>query len=168
MFGGQWANQSFNATVNYSNAPKPSFSFQDYFVATGSACFAAIGLNKLAQRSSNPLISRLVPFAAVATGNMINLPYIRRSELTNGIVLMDKDGNEVGKSKKMGREAISKVVLCRILMASSSMVFPPVILEYLSAKNRLLVRAPRLYLPLQVNHGTIGSGKKLFRYLLLA
>ena len=50
----------------------------------------------------------------------------------------------------MGREAISKVVLCRILMASSSMVFPPVVLDYLSKQNRLLARKPKLYLPLQV------------------
>jgi len=143
-------NQSFNAVVNYSNAPKPVFNVQDYFVATGSACTAAILLNKAAKMASNPLIARLVPFAAVATGNMINLPYIRRSELTDGIVLLDENGNEVAQSTKMGREAISKVVLCRILMASSSMVFPPVVLDYLSKQNRLLARKPKLYLPLQV------------------
>ena len=90
-------NQSFNAVVNYSNAPKPVFNVQDYFVATGSACTAAILLNKAAKMASNPLIARLVPFAAVATGNMINLPYIRRSELTDGIVLLDENGNEVAQ-----------------------------------------------------------------------
>ena len=63
--------------------------------------------------------------------------------------------NEILKSTKMGREAISKVVLCRILMASSSMVFPPVVLDYLSKQNRLLARKPKLYLPLQVTSWSI-------------
>ena len=62
---------------------------------------------------------------------------------------------EILKSTKMGREAISKVVLCRILMASSSMVFPPVVLDYLSKQNRLLARKPKLYLPLQVTSWSI-------------
>ena len=64
----------------------------------------------------------------------------------------------------MGREAISKVVLCRILMASSSMVFPPVVLDYLSKQNRLLARKPKLYLPLQVTSWSIYIF--LFIYLL--
>ena len=90
-------NQSFNAVVNYSNAPKSVFNIQDYFIATGSACTAAAFLNKTAKMASNPLIAKLVPFAAATIGNMINLPYIRRSELTDGIPLFNQDGNEVGK-----------------------------------------------------------------------
>ena len=79
-------------------------------------------LNRLARNSSSTLVKKLVPFSAVAVGNMINLPYIRRDELIDGITLYDENQNEVGKSRKMGRESIAKVVASRILMATTSMV----------------------------------------------
>ena len=67
-------------------------------------------MNKLAARPGIPnLVSRLVPFGAVAVANCINLPYMRRSEITTGMPLEDEDGNIVGYSPKIGKEAISKV-----------------------------------------------------------
>ena len=106
---GQLVNQSFNSTVNYSNAPVPKFVPQDFAVAAGSACAAAYGMNKMASRFGNPLLARLVPFAAVCVANGINLPYMRRDEIITGMPLEDENGNVVGHSPKIGKEAIIKV-----------------------------------------------------------
>ena len=106
---GQLVNQSFNSTVNYSNAPVPKFVPQDFAVAAGSACAAAYGMNKMASRFAIPLLARLVPFAAVCVANGINLPYMRRDEIISGMPLEDENGNVVGHSPKIGKEAIIKV-----------------------------------------------------------
>ena len=55
------------------------------------------------------LVARLVPFGAVAVANCINLPYMRRSELIQGMPLEDDNGNTVGYSPKIGKESIAKV-----------------------------------------------------------
>jgi tricarboxylate carrier len=147
---GQLVNQSFNSTVNYSNAPVPKFVPQDFAVAAGSACAAAYGMNKMASRFAIPLLARLVPFAAVCVANGINLPYMRRDEIISGMPLEDENGNVVGHSPKIGKEAIIKVVLCRILMATPTMVVPPIVIESLSKPGKLLTKNPALKNPLQV------------------
>ena len=107
---GQLVNQSFNSTVNYSNSPRPCFVPQDFAIAAGSACAAAYTMNKMASKPGLPSwVPRLVPFAAVAVANCINLPYMRRDELFEGMPLEDKDGHFVGRSPKIGKEAIMKV-----------------------------------------------------------
>jgi len=147
---GQFINQSFNSTVNYCNSPRPVFVPQDFLVAAGSACAAAFGLNKAASRFP-PLIARLVPFGAVAVANGINLPYMRRDEcFGKGMPLEDDDGNIVGHSPSLGKESIAKVVLSRILMATPTMVVPPVVVTQLQKPGRLLARNPALANPLTV------------------
>ena len=67
-------------------------------------------MNKWASRPGvAPLLARLVPFGAVAVANCINLPYMRRDELSEGMPLEDEHGEIVGRSPKIGREAITKV-----------------------------------------------------------
>jgi len=153
---GQLVNQCFNSTVNICNSPKPSFVPQDFAVAASSACFAAFGLNQLANKFGGALAARLVPFLAVCVANGINLPYMRRNEWCSplhtgeGIPLMDENGNVVGHSPKIGQESITKVVLSRVIMATPTMVVPPLVVNALSKPGKFLHKNPAMTNPLTV------------------
>jgi len=87
----QWFNQSFNALVNYTNRSgegvvSTNTLITSYCAATGGALTTALGLNCLV-RSLPPLVGRLVPFLACSAANCINIPLMRRLELTQGTVL---------------------------------------------------------------------------------
>lgn len=121
----QWFNQSFNAVVNYTNrsgaSPIPTETLvRSYVGAVGGAVITALSLNRLARRAP-PLAGRLVPLAAVAAANCVNIPLMRITELQEGIELQNEEGEKMGNSKKAAREAIASVTMSRILMASPSM-----------------------------------------------
>lgn len=79
----------------------------------------------------NPIVGRLVPLAAVAAANCINIPLMRRQELVNGITLVDDNYNSLDvESKKAAVQGISAVIASRIAMATPGMgkfsrMFPP-------------------------------------------
>uniref|UniRef100_A0A669F2V7 Sidoreflexin n=1 Tax=Oreochromis niloticus TaxID=8128 RepID=A0A669F2V7_ORENI len=121
----QWVNQSFNAIVNYTNrsGDAPITVNQlgaAYASATTGAVVTALGLKSLATRLP-PIISRFVPFAAVAAANCINIPFMRQRELKYGIPVTDENGNRLGESPNAARQAIVQVVVSRIGMAMPAM-----------------------------------------------
>ncbi|XP_026774448.3 sideroflexin-1 [Pangasianodon hypophthalmus] len=153
----QWINQSFNAIVNYTNrsgdAPITVNQLGTAYVsATTGAVATALGLNSLAKHVS-PLVGRFVPFAAVAAANCINIPLMRQRELKHGIPVMDENGNRLGESSKAAQQAISQVVISRILMASPGMAIPPFLMNSLE-KKAFLKRFPWMSAPIQV--GLVG------------
>ncbi|KAK4123300.1 Tricarboxylate/iron carrier [Parathielavia appendiculata] len=92
----QVANQSLNVAINYSNSNKSSpLSWskiaQSYFLAVTASCSVAVGLNSLVPRlkslspSTRLILSRLVPFAAVASAGALNVFLMRREEMRTGI-----------------------------------------------------------------------------------
>uniref|UniRef100_A0A3Q4N4I8 Sidoreflexin n=1 Tax=Neolamprologus brichardi TaxID=32507 RepID=A0A3Q4N4I8_NEOBR len=121
----QWVNQSFNAVVNYTNrsgdAPMTVNQLGAAYVsATTGAVVTALGLKSLATRLP-PIISRFVPFCAVAAANCINIPFMRQRELKYGIPVTDENGNRLGESPNAARQAIVQVVVSRIGMAMPAM-----------------------------------------------
>ncbi|XP_033340405.2 sideroflexin-1-3 [Megalopta genalis] len=149
----QWVNQSFNAIVNYTNrsgsSPIPTNTIlQSYMIATGSAVLTALSLNRLC-RSAPPLVGRLVPLAAVASANGVNIPIMRISELRDGIELQTEDGVKVGNSRYTALKAINAVTFSRILMASPSMVLAPLVMNYLD-RRQMLRNARWAAMPIQV------------------
>uniref|UniRef100_A0A8C2NZF5 Sidoreflexin n=1 Tax=Capra hircus TaxID=9925 RepID=A0A8C2NZF5_CAPHI len=153
----QWINQSFNAVVNYTNrsgdAPLTVNELGTAYVsATTGAVATALGLNALTKRVS-PLVGRFVPFAAVAAANCINIPLMRQRELKVGIPVTDENGNRLGESANAAKQAITQVVVSRILMAAPGMAIPPFIMNALE-KKAFLKRFPWMSAPVQV--GIVG------------
>uniref|UniRef100_UPI00398E8DFB sideroflexin-3 n=1 Tax=Pristiophorus japonicus TaxID=55135 RepID=UPI00398E8DFB len=153
----QWVNQSFNAIVNYTNrsgdAPLTVGQLGTaYASATTGAVVTALGLKSLTKHLPS-LISRFVPFAAVAAANCINIPFMRQRELKFGIPVTDVNGNRLGESPKAAQQAISQVVVSRIGMAIPAMAIPPIIMNALE-KRAFLKRFPLFNAPVQV--GLVG------------
>lgn len=154
----QWLNQSHNACVNYANRnatkPTPTSKFlQGYAGAVTSAVSIAVGLNVLIKNanklspSSRTIIQRFVPFPAVATANICNVALMRHSELSEGIDVMDNNGNVVGSSKIAARHAIMETAFTRVVLPMPIFVLPPIIMSYLE-RLRFLQRNRRLMLPI--------------------
>ncbi|KAL8768768.1 MAG: hypothetical protein Q9209_005056 [Squamulea sp. 1 TL-2023] len=173
----QITNQSLNVAINSANANKStslstSSLVQSYFLAVSASCSVALGLNSLVPRlkrlspSTKIILTRLVPFAAVASAGALNVFLMRGEEIRRGIdvfpslndeqkeqLTKDQKGNEsLGKSKKAATLAVGETALSRVLNATPIMVVPPLILVRLQRTEWLKSR-PRMVLP--VNLGLI-------------
>lgn len=173
----QVANQSLNVAINNANANKStplSYSkiAQSYFLAVGASCSVAVGLNSLVPRltrlppQTRLILSRLVPFAAVASAGALNVFLMRGEEMRTGIdvypVLSEADKQRLaaegkaesdvpslGKSKKAAKLAVGETALSRVLNSSPIMVIPPLVLVRLQ-RTEWLKKNPRLTTPLNL------------------
>ena len=173
----QITNQSLNVAINSANANKStalstSTLVQSYFLAVSASCSVALGLNSLVPRlkrispGTRTILTRLVPFAAVASAGALNVFLMRGEEIRKGIDVypslnedqkqqLAKEGKDIeslGKSKKAATIAVAETALSRVFNATPIMVLPPLILVRLQ-KTEWLRRRPRMVLP--VNLGLI-------------
>jgi tricarboxylate carrier len=113
----QWANQSFNAIVNYTNRNASVGVSNEqlgsaYCAATSASVLTALGFNKLIASSpklSAGLIGRFVPLIAVAAANCINIPLMRQQEIDNGVRITTASGEDAGLCKAAAKEGIMQV-----------------------------------------------------------
>jgi len=173
----QITNQSLNVAINSSNANKStplstSTMIQSYILAVSASCSVALGLNAVVPRlkrvspSTKLILSRLIPFAAVASAGALNVFLMRGEEIRRGIdiyrVMTEEEklakGEEgagiesLGKSKKAATLAVGETAISRVLNATPIMVLPPLVLVRLQ-KTEWLKRRPGMTLP--VNLGLI-------------
>lgn len=178
----QITNQSLNVAINYSNANKTTplstrQIFESYIIAVSASCSVAVGLNSLVPRlkrlspGTKLILSRLVPFAAVATAGALNVFLMRGEEIRMGIDVfpvlseaekakLEAEGKEsaefekqsLGKSRKAATLAVGETALSRVLNSTPVMAIPPLILVQLQ-KMKWLQKNPSLTLP--VNLGLI-------------
>jgi sideroflexin-5 len=142
---------------------------KSYFMAVGASCSVALGLNSLVPRlnglspAARLTLSRLVPFAAVASAGALNVYLMRGEEIRRGIdvypIISEKEGEEgtassqsLGKSKVAAKLAVGETALSRVINATPVMALPPLILVRLQRTEWLKAR-PRMVLP--VNLGLI-------------
>ncbi|RIB16386.1 Tricarboxylate/iron carrier, partial [Gigaspora rosea] len=159
----QWTNQSINVAINYCNANKTTMmSMKETAIAYASAvttsCGIAIGLTQTVPRlkflshSTRGILARLVPFVAVASAGTVNVYLMRLKEIRDGIDVYDADGNNLGKSRIAGANAVGQVAISRVLTNSPVLTTAPLILSQLE-KTKLLKNNPRLVAP--INFGLI-------------
>ncbi|KAK8177525.1 Tricarboxylate/iron carrier [Phyllosticta citrichinensis] len=183
--GWQIANQSLNVAINNANANKSTplslgAIAQSYFLAVSASCSVALGLNAVVPRLKNispgtrTILSRLVPFAAVATAGALNVFLMRGEEIRRGIDIypvlnddekaqLEKKGDDaspqsIGKSKTAAKIAVGETALSRVCNATPVMVVPPLLLVGLQ-RTKWLQQRPRMTIP--VNLGLI-LGTSLF------
>lgn len=172
--GWQITNQSLNVAINASNANKStplstSTLVQSYFLAVGASCGVALGLNAIVPRlrnispSTRTLLSRLVPFAAVASAGALNVFLMRGEEIRLGINVYPSESAEakkkreeagqalepLGKSKKAATIAVGETAFSRVMNATPIMVLPPLILVRLQ-NTAWLQQRPRMVLPINL------------------
>ncbi|CAG8446866.1 11153_t:CDS:2 [Diversispora eburnea] len=138
----QWANQSINVAINYSNANKTTeMSLKEtaiaYVAAVTTSCGLAVGLTQSVPRLKflNPavrqILVRLVPFVAVASAGTVNVYLMRWKEIRDGIDVYDENGNTLGKSQIAGLIALSLTTALPLAIAAfpQSAVIDPLKLE---------------------------------------
>ncbi|KAL8785842.1 MAG: hypothetical protein Q9195_008466 [Heterodermia aff. obscurata] len=173
----QITNQSLNVGINSANANKStplstSTLVKSYLFAVSASCSVALGLNAIVPRlrrlspATKTILTRLVPFAAVASAGALNVFLMRGEEIRQGIdvypVLSEEDkklregqGGEVqslGKSRKAAVLAVGETAASRVLNSTPIMVLPPLVLVRLQ-RTEWLKNRPRVVLP--VNLGLI-------------
>ena len=113
----QWANQTFNATVNYTNRNASSKITNEmlatsYVAATAASVSVAVGMNKIIAASptlSAGMIGRFIPLISVGGANLVNIPLMRQVELKEGITVSTESGVEIGKSQTAAVSALQQV-----------------------------------------------------------
>jgi hypothetical protein len=140
IVGWQWANQTLNVCVNYSNANKSTAMStgevaKAYVSATVTSVGLAVGLNRLAPRlakrigqDTGLLLARFVPFAAVASAGCVNVGLMRWKEIRDGIAVYPPGASEpeqaVGKSRIAGAYAVGQTAASRVLTNMSDYHLP--------------------------------------------
>lgn len=153
----QFANQSFNAIVNYTNRNASAGVSTEqlttaYVAATSASVITALGFNKLIASSpalAAGIVGRLVPLVAVAAANCVNIPLMRQQEVKKGISIETTDGEDAGLSKQAAMAAIAQVVPSRVGMAVPAMFIPPVVMSKLE-KTAAFIKNPWLKAPATV------------------
>uniref|UniRef100_L2FRZ1 Mitochondrial cation transporter n=1 Tax=Colletotrichum fructicola (strain Nara gc5) TaxID=1213859 RepID=L2FRZ1_COLFN len=107
----QVVNQSLNVAINSANANKSSPLTwrklgESYAMAVSVSCGVAVGLNKLVPRlrslspATRTTLTRLVPFAAVASAGALNVLLMRGEEIRKGIDVFPVVSDEERKKKE--------------------------------------------------------------------
>jgi hypothetical protein len=113
----QFLNQTYNSALNYSNRSGASVDTADiaqsYGIAVATSLGISIGFSFLRTRGPQVIqkIARIpfvIPYASVAGAGAANVYFTRRPEITNGVPIFDKDGNELGVSREAGAQGVYK------------------------------------------------------------
>lgn len=145
----QWANQTFSAGVNYANRNASSnLDTKGIVTAYTAAWCASIGIglgtkkilepySKIFKGSGSLFINFFISLAAVGSAGFINLLIMRSREMKEGIMLIDHEGTERGRSKNIGIKAVLTTALTRFIMPIPPLLLPTLAFYYM--ENRSLI-----------------------------
>lgn len=137
-----------------------------YGVATSVACGMSYGLGKVVQGLNSKmgggpgpqplslkLLSRGLPWMAVASAGMANAVAMRYKEGVEGITVYDEAGTPMGTSTAAGRQCLMQVAAVRAALPVPILLLPPFILDGIRATSLGPVMARSLPLRLGVELG---------------
>ncbi|ESO03542.1 hypothetical protein HELRODRAFT_99850 [Helobdella robusta] len=161
----QWLNQSHNACVNYSNRNATKQSTVSKFIigyvgAVTSAVSIAVGLSLMIKKTSGLtpsmklIVQKFVPFPAVATASTCNVVLMRNNELHDGIEVFDSQNKVIGTSKVAARQALIDTAITRMFLPAPLLLIPALVMTF-AEKTQLLIRRPRLHLPINASVTTL-------------
>lgn len=157
----QVTNQSLNVAINSSNANKSSplttaDLAKSYTAAVTASCSIALGLNAIVPRlkvapNTKNILSRLVPFAAVASAGALNVFLTRSKEMTTGTEIRpvlspatkaqllaegksERDIPSLGKSQKAAKIAVYETAASRVINNTPIMIIPAMLLYNIQSK----------------------------------
>lgn len=151
----QWMNQSHNAAVNYFNRNATASTTNkdallSYAAAVTTAVSVSVAMGKVTQKIDAPVLTRFVPFVAVATANIANIVMMRRAELSQGInVYSPLTGKPYGKSLVAANKAIRETAISRVFLPIPILVLSPVMMLGIERAFPRVARVPRLRIPVQ-------------------
>lgn len=162
----QWVNQSQNALVNYFNRNatskvSESTMLASYGGAVSSAMAIGYGLSRFVknyfppEKAVNVLKFIAMPTSVVASS--VNCLIMRWPEISTGITVFNKSGEEVGVSQIAAKKAIQETVFSRMLLQVPVFIFPPM-MTFLPPIANLLRKNPRLTTPITTAFLFIGFG----------
>ena len=169
----QWINQSYNAGFNFANRNVKDGSAPDlrsiglsYAVATGTAVGMSWGLGRVVQRIQAKvggapgsqsfgvkLLTRGMPWFAVASAGAANVLAMRYNEGVEGITVMTPSGEPVGVSIAAGRACLAQVVLTRVVLPIPILLLPPFALDAIRSApgiGGLMARSPAARLGIEL------------------
>jgi len=130
----QWVNQTYNVFNNYTNRASLGVEWkailQSYGLAVTVSCGLSLGAGILMRRI--PSLQRLgpvIPYLAVISAGSCNVGFTRMNELTEGIIVCDKEGNALGTSLKAGQRAVFQTITTRsMFLPVFPLLIPPAIM----------------------------------------
>ena len=151
----QWMNQSYNLLVNHANrnASNPMSNSQiglAYAVAVTASSSIAVGLSQLVKRGIVPSMFRhVVPYTAVASAGMANVFVMRYNEISEGVMVQDEHGKDMGVSQIAGKMGVSLSAVSRAVWSIPALVIPPITMALLK-RNAKFAGMKRIHLPLEL------------------
>ncbi len=152
----QWMNQSYNLIVNHANRnASNSMSFSQmglaYATAVTASCSIAVGLGQLVKKGIFPKsVASLVPYTAVASAGVANVFVMRWNEVSEGVVVKDKFGSELGVSQQAGKIGVSLSAVSRAIWSIPALVIPPFVMNTLKSKSPAFARTRVLHIPMEL------------------
>ena len=162
---GNFANQSFNAAVNYFNrnaaAPMSGSTLAlSSGAAVGSAMAVALAMSTFITRRFPPAAAanllRWVAFPSSVIASGLNCLVVRAPELSTGIPVLDSSGSPVATSVAAAKKAVGATVLSRALLPAPCFVLPPLLLG--TAFKGVVGRSPHLATPIAAFALIVGFG----------
>jgi tricarboxylate carrier len=143
----QWVNQTYNAILNYSNRnASSSMDMKGLSTAYIGAVTTSIGIGLGMRRILTPYASRfrgpaqmffnfLINVTAIGCAGVLNVLIMRSKELSDGITLTDSEGNDMGRSPKIGKDAVLKTAFSRIILPIPPLLLPTVAFYLMEKRN---------------------------------